>query len=97
MSKRAFRKLIYLLVVTLLISYIVFLDEASLYKRYQIKKKLKKKKAEMEFFQKENERLAKENNDLETNVRSWESKARDLGMQKDAEEIFRFKQENSDK
>ena len=97
MGKKSIAKLFFIFVVIFLIIYVLFLDSASLYKRFQIKRKLAKKEAEMEFFEKENERLAKENNDLETNTRSWESKARDLGMQKEAEEIYRFKQEKDDK
>ena len=56
--------------------------------------KNKNMKADVEAFSKENERLRKENEDLKKNPKVWEKKARELGMQKEDEEIYIFKEKD---
>ena len=87
-SKKSFAYI----VILILILYILFFDSASFYKTYKIKYKLKTLQQDIEILTKENERLTLENEKLESDKGMLEEKARDIGMQKDGEEIFRFKE-----
>lgn len=78
--------------ILILILYILFFDSASFYKTYRIKHKLKTLQQDIEILTKENERLKLENEKLENDKGMLEEKARDIGMQKNGEEIFRFKE-----
>jgi len=78
--------------ILILVLYILFFDSASFYKTYRIKHKLKTLQQDIEILTKENERLKLENEKLENDKGTLEEKARDIGMQKDGEEIFRFKE-----
>jgi len=87
-SKKSFAYI----VILILILYILFFDSASFYKTYKIKHKLKTLQQDIEILTKENERLKLENEKLENDKGMLEEKARDIGMQKEGEEIFRFKE-----
>ncbi len=58
-----------------------------------MKKKLNELKINIENLETENQRLREENKKLEKDAKTWEKKARELGMQKQGEEIFLFKDE----
>lgn len=81
--------------ILILVLYILFFDSASFYKTYKIKRKLKTLQEDIEVLKKENERLKLENEKLENDKDMLEEKARDIGMQKDGEEIFRFKESDN--
>ena len=87
-SKKSF---VYIIII-LLISYILFFDSASFYKTLNIKNKLALLQHDIEDLKKENEQLKFENKKLENDKSVWEKKARELGMQKEGEEIFIFKE-----
>jgi cell division protein FtsL len=80
-------------IIIILIIYIVFVDSASYYRRFQTKKKLETVEMDLKNLTKENERLQEENEKLEHDMDIWEKKARELGMQKEGDEVFMFKEE----
>lgn len=87
-SKKSF---VYI-IIALLILYILFFDSASFYKTIVIKNKLTNLQNDIEELKKENEQLKLENKKLENDKNILEKKARELGMQKEGEEIFIFKE-----
>ncbi len=93
MNKTKFSKksIIYIIIVFLIL-YIFFFDSASIYKTYTIKHKLVTLQQDIEELKKENEQLKLQNKNLENDKNTWEKKARELGMQKEGEEIFIFKE-----
>ena len=88
------KDIIFYSIIFLLIIYIAFIDSASYYRRYCTKQKLETVKADLQTLQKENQRLQEENDKLEHDRSIWEKKARELGMQKNGDEVFMFKEEN---
>lgn len=80
------------IIIILLIFYILFFDSASFYKTYSVKKKLTTLQIDIENLEKENEQLKFENKKLEDDKNIWEMKARELGMQKEGEDIYIFKE-----
>ena len=72
----------------------LFIDSSSFLQRFKMKLKNKNMQADVEAISKENERLRKESEDLKTNPKVWEKKARELGMQKEDEEIYIFKEKD---
>jgi len=93
MNKLKFsKKSIVYLIILFLILYILFFDSASFYKTYTIKRKLETLEKDIKDIKVENEKLKQENEKLENDKEIWEKKARELGMQKEGEEIFLFKE-----
>jgi cell division protein FtsB len=88
------KDIIYYGIILLLIIYIAFVDSASYFRRYRTKQKLETVKADLQALLKENQRLQEENEKLEIDMSIWEEKARELGMQKNGDEVFIFKEEN---
>ena len=88
------KDLIYYGIILILIIYIAFVDSASYYRRYRTKQKLETVKADLQALIKENQRLQEENDKLENDMSIWEEKARELGMQKNGDEVFIFKEED---
>ena len=87
-SKKSF---VYI-IIALLILYILFFDSASFYKTLIIKNNLTTLQHDIEKLKKENGQLKLENKKLESDKNILEKKARELGMQKEGEEIFIFKE-----
>ena len=81
---------LYVFVLAFLI-YILFFDSSSFFNKYGVRKENTKLKENIIALEKENERLTKENKELQLNDKIIEKKARDFGMQKKGEEIFIFK------
>ena len=94
MSKFKRRGLIFYIIIFLLIAYILFIDDSSFFQRFKYRMDLKRLQSEIENLEKDNARLEKENEDLKKNPKTWEKHARDMGMQKDNEETFIFKEED---
>ncbi len=93
-SRKGSRKgYLFYLIVFFLIIYILFLDEASFIQKLKYKFKLKRLQSDIETMEKDNERLSGENKDLKENPKTWEKHARDMGMQKEDEETFIFKED----
>ncbi|MDO9577985.1 MAG: septum formation initiator family protein [Candidatus Cloacimonadales bacterium] len=88
------KDIIFYSIIFLLIIYIAFIDSASYYRRYRTKQKLEIVKADLETMIQENQRLQEENKKLEHDRSIWEKKARELGMQKNGDEVFMFKEES---
>jgi len=86
------KKSIVYIIIVLLILYILFFDSASFYKTLIIKNKLTTLQHNIEELEKENGQLKLENKKLENDKNILEKKARELGMQKEGEEIFIFKE-----
>jgi len=86
------KKSIVYIIIIMLILYIFFIDSASFYKTFMIKHKLITLQQDIEELKTENEQLKAENEKLENDKSIWEKKARELGMQKEGEEIFIFKE-----
>ena len=82
--------LLYVFVFSFLI-YILFIDSSSFFKKYGVRKENAELKKNIIALEKENDRLTKENKELQLNDKIIEKKARDFGMQKNGEEIFIFK------
>ena len=89
-SKKSF---IYIIIAFLVI-YILFIDSASFYKTFKMKNKLITLEKDIENLKKANDGLKLENTKLENDKDIWEKKAREIGMQKEGEEIFIFKESN---
>ncbi len=88
-----FRKknLVFYGIITLLLLYILFFDSNSYLRLYKTKQKLAEAQQNLTELMKENDRLRAENEQLENNRQIWEMKARELGMQKDGDEVYIFK------
>ena len=85
------KKSIYYIIIMILVIYIIFFDNSSFFKKFLIKKQLTELKTNINILEQENLRLKVENDKLLNNAKTWEKKARELGMQKEGEEIFLFK------
>lgn len=85
------KKSIYYIIILILLIYIFFFDNSSFYRKFLIKKQLTELKADINLLEQENLRLKEENDKLLNDAKTWEKKARELGMQKEGEEIFLFK------
>jgi cell division protein FtsB len=83
---------IFYAIILFFILYILFFDSASFLRRYLVKKEYNNLVEQIEKMEKVNQKLIKENEELETNLKQIEKKARELGMQKKGEEIFHFKE-----
>jgi len=92
MNRKKKSYLFYILIAVFLI-YIIFFDGYSFLKLSLLRKNYQKLNMEMLHQKKENERLKKENDELRHNNKLLEQEARKLGMQKEGEEIFLFKEE----
>ncbi|MCF7858771.1 MAG: septum formation initiator family protein [Candidatus Cloacimonetes bacterium] len=93
MNKLKFSKKSFVYVIILiLVLYILFFDSASFYQTYKIKHKLASLQKDIDTLLQENERLKVENQKLEKDKATWEKKAREIGMKKEGEEIFIFKE-----
>ena len=57
-----------------------------------VKSKISRRSQEIENLEADNNKIAEENEDLKSNPETWEKKARELGMQKEGEEVFIFKE-----
>ena len=86
------KKSIVYIVMALLILYILFFDSASFYNTYRVKDKMLTLNQDIQNLKIENEQLKLENEKLESDKSILEEKARGLGMQKEGEEIFLFKE-----
>ena len=96
MNKSDRKRLVFYIFIIFIFLYIFFVDSSNFIRKIKIKNKLKKLQADIEFLECENERIKKENENLENNPKTWESKARELGMQKEGEKIFIFKNQEDD-
>ncbi len=85
------KKSIYYIIIAILLIYIFFFDNSSFFRKFLIKKQHAELKANIDLLEQENLRLKEENNKLLNDAKTWEKKARELGMQKEGEEIFLFK------
>ncbi|MBN2460253.1 MAG: septum formation initiator family protein [Candidatus Cloacimonetes bacterium] len=96
MNKKIFRfrkkGLLFYFLLLALLTYFILADGAGFFRKLGIKLKISRIKDEIETLEKDNERIAKENEDLEKNPTTWEKKARELGMQKEGEEVYMFKE-----
>ena len=86
------KKSIIYIIMVLLILYILFFDSASFYNTQKIKHKMLTLNQDIEELKIENEQLKLENEKLESDKSILEKEARKLGMQKEGEEIFNFKE-----
>ena len=86
------KKSIVYIVMALLILYILFFDSASFYNTYRVKHRMLTLQQDIQKLEIENEQLKLENEKLENDKSILEEKARGLGMQKEGEEIFLFKE-----
>ncbi|MBC8385502.1 MAG: septum formation initiator family protein [Candidatus Cloacimonetes bacterium] len=82
------------IIIFIIIIYISFFDSYSFFKLLSFRKKYEMLKNDMIIQEKENIRLKKENVDLKEDLFILEKKARELGMVKEGEEIYKFKSEN---
>ena len=93
MSNTKKKPYIFYAIILFFVAYILFFDSASFLRRFLIKKEYNKLVEQISEMEKVNQRLLKENEELESNLKQIEKKARELGMQKEGEEIFHFKEE----
>jgi cell division protein FtsB len=96
MLKKINKRSIFYFILAALIIYILFLDNSSFLQRLKYHLRVKKIERDMENLRTENEQLTKENAALKNDPDVIEEKARELGMQKENEEVFIFKEEDSD-
>jgi cell division protein FtsB len=85
------KKSIYYIIILILLVYILFFNNSSFYRKFLIKKQLAELNTNIDLLEQENLRLKEENDKLLNDAKTWERKARELGMQKEGEEIFLFK------
>lgn len=91
-KNKLLKKSIVYIIIFMLVLYILFFDTASFYKTYKVKHNLITLQKDIDNLKKENEELKLENIKLENDKDIWEKKAREIGMQKEGEEIFIFKE-----
>ena len=96
MFKKFNKRSIFYIILAVLIIYILFLDNSSFLQRFKYHLRVRKLEKDMENLQTENEQLTEENEALKNDPDVIEEKARELGMQKENEEVFIFKEEDSD-
>jgi len=96
MFKKLNKKSIFYFIVLALIIYILFMDNSSLLQRIKYKLKISKLESELRNLQSENDQLEKENEALKSDPQVLEEKARELGMQKENEEVFIFREDDSE-
>lgn len=96
MFKKFNKRSIFYFLLAALIIYILFLDNSSFLQRLRYNLKVKKVEKDIENLRSENEQLTEENEALKNDPDTIEEKARELGMQKENEEVFIFKEEDSD-
>ena len=89
------RSIFYVLLAVLVI-YILFLGNFSFLQKLRSGLKVKKVETEIDNLSTENEQLESENEALKNDPDVVEEKARELGMQKENEEVFIFKEEDSE-
>jgi cell division protein FtsB len=85
------KKSIYYIIILILLIYIFFFDNSSFFRKFLIKKQLAELKTNINLLEQENLHLKEVNDKLQNDAKTWEKKARELGMQKEGEEIFLFK------
>jgi cell division protein FtsB len=93
MSKKKKRPYIFYLLILVLVLYIVFVDSSSFLRKYLVKKEYSGLLKQIDEMEAVNNKLEEENTELKNNLKKIEKKAREFGMQKEGEEIFRFKEE----
>ena len=96
MFKKLNKRSIFYIILILLLIYILFLDNSSFLQKFKQRLRLKKLEKEIEILQAENKQLEEENEALKDDPDVIEEKARELGMQKENEEVFIFKEDDSD-
>ena len=87
------RPYIFYLLILVLVLYIVFVDSSSFLRKYLVKKEYSGLLKQIDEMEAVNNKLEEENTELKNNLKKIEKKAREFGMQKEGEEIFRFKEE----
>jgi len=95
MLKKINKKSIFYFIIFVLILYVLFLDNSSIMQRIKYELKIKQLQSEIDNLQSENNQLEKENIALEKDPVILEEKARELGMQKENEEVFIFKEDDT--
>ena len=93
MSNKTKRPYIFYLLILVLVLYIVFVDSSSFLRKYLVKKEYSGLLKQIDEMEAVNNKLEEENTELKNNLKKIEKKAREFGMQKEGEEIFRFKEE----
>jgi cell division protein FtsB len=95
MNKKFNKKSLFYFVLAILLLYILLFDNSSFLQRFRLSLKVNKLRSEINNLISENEQLEKENSALESDPQILEEKARELGMQKENEEVYIFKKEES--
>jgi cell division protein FtsB len=96
MLKKLNKRSIFYFILAALIIYILFLDNSSFLAKVKHSLRVKKLEGEIENLSQENEHLKSENEALKNDKDVIEEKARELGMQKENEEVFIFKEDDSE-
>lgn len=85
------KSLLYWFIILILITYMVFIDKYSFFKRREMKRLMNLTQSELQILAEDNQRLKEENERLISDRSIWEKKARELGMKNPDDEIFKFK------
>lgn len=96
-DKRKMKFWIYGILLFLFVIYVFFLDSSGFLQRWKMAKINKQLKEDIINWEKENKRLAEENQALKEDEKKLEEKAREFGLQKKGEEVFIFKKQQEEK
>lgn len=85
------KNIFYFGIIIIILLYVFVFDDYSLLQRFSTIKELNELEQNLNDLLKENERLREENEKLIHDKNIWEKKARELGMQKNGDEVYHFK------
>ncbi|MCK4956024.1 MAG: septum formation initiator family protein [Candidatus Cloacimonetes bacterium] len=80
--------------IILILVWVVFFSEFSFVRKAKMAKKVRDYEKRIALAEQDNIRLQEENELLKNDPQTWEEEARKIGMQKDGEKIFIFREED---
>lgn len=84
-------KYIFILFMVFILIYLFIFDDYSFLNKYKAKRRIELINRKIDIIKKENIRLENENKKLKNDPETWERKARELGMKRKNEKIYKFK------
>jgi cell division protein FtsL len=87
------KPIISIIIILLILVWIGFFSEYSWFRRYRLQNKLEDVQKQIAELEQQNANLQRENELLRNDPATWEREARNLGMQKEGENVFIFQEQ----